>query len=88
MKKVANISEVLWVHWSTKAMAAVVAIQLLWAGMPASWLVYFPDWFPQSLAYLTAGLGLLSIGLKLLKQPLSSDIKQDIDSSKQISQNI
>lgn len=73
MKFVDNISEVLWVHWSTKAMAAVVALQLLWSGMPTAWLVYFPEWFPQSLAYLTAALGLLSIGLKLLKQPLLSE---------------
>lgn len=73
-KFVDNISEVLWMHWSTKAMAAAVGIPLLWAILPTNWQEkYFWDWIPQGMAYLTMGLGGLSIFLKLLKQKLPSD---------------
>lgn len=74
MKFVKNIKEVLWMHWSTKAMAASAGIPALWILLPTSWQEkYFWDWIPQSLAYLTVVLGVLSIGLKLIKQDLPSD---------------
>ena len=74
MKLVENVKEVLFLHWSTKAMAASVALPALWMILPTDWQQkYFPDWLPQGMAYLTMGLGLLSIGLKLLKQDLPSD---------------
>lgn len=75
LKLVDNVSEVLWLHWSTKAMAAVVAMQGLWVGTPDDWKKGFPIWLPDALGYATVGLGMLSIGFKLIKQKLPSDTK-------------
>lgn len=78
IKLVDNISEVIWLHWSTKTMAAAVAIPALWMILPTSWQEkYFWDWIPQGMSYFTMALGVLSIGLKLVKQKLPSDTKAE-----------
>lgn len=73
---VPNVSEVIWVHWSTKAWAAAVGIPALWMLLPEAWQKeYFWTWIPQYMAYLTIGLGWVGILLKLVKQKLPSDPK-------------
>ena len=54
-------------------MAAVVALQGVWMGTPDDWKYGFPIWLPDALGYATFGLGVLSIGFKLVKQSLPSD---------------
>jgi hypothetical protein len=71
---VPNISEVLWLHWSTRAMALAVGIPALWALLPTKWQdEYFWAWIPQYLSYMTMGLGLLALVCKFIKQDLPSD---------------
>lgn len=75
---VPNISEVLWLHWSTKAWAAAVGIPGLWELLPDSWQKdYFWAWIPQYMAYLTVTLGVVGLLLKFIKQDLPSDKKAD-----------
>lgn len=73
MKFVENISEVLWLHWSTKTIAGIVALQGLWLGTPDDWKTGFPLWIPSALGYLTVGAGFLAIFFKTVKQSLPSD---------------
>jgi hypothetical protein len=74
LKMVANVREVIFKYWSTRAKALAVAIPGSWALLPVEWQVkYFPEWVPQYMARATIALCIVSFLCQLIKQDLPND---------------
>lgn len=79
MKKISwvdNPKQVLFSYWSIKAKALGVAIPAAWLIIPTDWQTkYFPEWIPQSMAYVTGTFLFVSLVCQFIKQDLPSDPK-------------
>jgi hypothetical protein len=75
MKLVENPREVLFSYWSIKAKALGIGIPVAWAVLPEAWQkAYFPDWIPQSMAYVTIVFLGVSFVCQFLDQTKPSDV--------------
>jgi hypothetical protein len=71
IKWVDNPKQILFSYWSIKAKALGVAIPISWAVLPEAWQkAYFPDWVPQSMAYVTGAFLFVSLLCQFIKQDL------------------
>jgi hypothetical protein len=59
----------IWEHWSTKALAALVAIQTGWAMVPVEVYPLLPDWLPVLVGVISGLTALFGMFSKFIHQP-------------------
>jgi hypothetical protein len=62
-------AKLIWQHWSTKALAALLAIQSGWALVPVEAYPFLPSWLPLAVGVISGLVALFGAVSKFIHQP-------------------